>query len=141
MTGAIGEELVATNEQVNLGHRLIHLLHHTRTEAVGLDELHRGSEVRASDLDRPGALLGSLFDRGQEAAARDVVEERRGLGVTNEIDRGDWNLRQIEWNHAHTERTDDAKSFLIVRPCCALELRLRRIARDRSFEGRAEVAD
>src|SRR5262245_10274973 len=98
MASAIGKQLVATNEEVNFGHRLIHLFHYARTETVGLDELHGGCEVRASDLDGPGALLRPLFNRCQESAACDVVEERRRLGVANEINRGDRDVRQVEGN-------------------------------------------
>ena len=55
VAGAVREQLIAANEQVETRHGFVHPLHDARAEAICLYEIDGWSEVRAADLDRPGA--------------------------------------------------------------------------------------
>src|SRR5262249_3804737 len=136
MTGAAGQQLLASNKEVETGHGLIHPLHHASAEAVRLYEFHGGSEVRAADLDRPRAPFRSLFDLREKPAARDVIEEGRSFSVTDEIDRGNRDVRQIEGRYVHTQRANHTERLLMIRTCGSLEVIV-----DRAFESGPKITD
>src|SRR5262245_39953776 len=136
MTGAVGQQLLASNKEVETGHGLIHPLHHASAEAVRLYEFHSGSEVRAADLDRPRAPFRSLFNLRENTAARDVIEEGRSFSITDEIDRGDRDFRQVEWRHVHTQRANHTERLLIIRTCGSLE-----VIGDRAFQSRPKISN
>ena len=122
VTGPVCNQLLTSNEEVETGHRIIHLLHNTGAISVRLDELDGRSKVCASDLDWPCALFGPMFHLREEAAARGVVEKGGGFGITDEIDRGNRNARQIEWRHIHPQCANNSKRLLVVRTCGPLEV-------------------
>ena len=116
MAGAVREQLIAANEQVETRHGFVHALHDARAEAICLYEIDGWSEVRAADLDRPGASFRPLFDLREQPAARGVVEECGGFSIADEVDRRNRNIGQIKWDDLHTHRADNSKRFLIVGP-------------------------
>src|SRR4051794_24845166 len=93
MTGAVGERLPASDEEVEIAKGLVHLFHHAGTKAVRLYECHGGSEIGAADFDGPGAHLGPFFDLREQPAACGVIEERGSFGIADEVDGGDGDVR------------------------------------------------
>ena len=89
MACAVRQKLIAADEQIQVRHSQVHLLHDTRAVSVCLDELHRRSEVGAADFHRPRASFRPLFDRRQQTAACNGIKESRGFHVTNKIHRLD----------------------------------------------------
>src|SRR5262245_41684273 len=114
MTGAGAERLIASDEEVEIAHRFVDLLHHACADAYRLYAFHAGREVGATDFDGPGAHLGSFFRLGEQSAARDIIEERGRFGIADEVNRGDRDVRQIEGNYVNAQRADDAERLLIV---------------------------
>ena len=96
MSSTVGEKLVAPDEQVETGHRVVHLLHDARAEAVRLYKLDSRSEVRAADLNRSGAFFRSLFNGCEQSFPCNVIEEGGGFDIADEIDGRDRDVRQIE---------------------------------------------
>src|SRR5262249_15877048 len=136
MTGAVGQQLLASNKEVETGHGLIHPLHDASAEAVRLDEFHGGSEVRAADLDGSRAPFRSLFDLREKPAPRDVIEEGRSFSVTDEVTSGDRDVRQVEWRHVHTQRANHTERLLIIRTGGLLE-----VVGDRAFESGPKISN
>ena len=134
VTRAVGEQLVAPDEEIEAGHRLVHSLHNARAETVCLYEIDGRREVCASDLDRPGAFLGTLFDLREDSTAGDVIEERGGFSIPNEVNGGNRDVGQVERNDIHAKRPNDAECLLIVQACAAFE-----VIRDIAFKRRAQV--
>src|SRR3954470_18708421 len=62
VTGPVCNQLLTSNEEVETGHCVIHLLHDTGAISVRLDEFDGRSEVCASDLVWPCAPFGPVFD-------------------------------------------------------------------------------
>src|SRR5262245_11073904 len=114
MAGAVGERLVAADEQIEIAERFIELLHHEHAEAVRLDELDGRNEAPGTNLIGTPALFGSLLHRAQQAGARFLVERRGRFRVTDEIDRLDWYVGQCKWHDRDAERTDDLKRSVVV---------------------------
>ena len=82
MAQAVGETTVGPEEQVQIAHRLIHLLHDTHPLAITLDVLDGGREVGCAYLVRPLALLGALLGLRELSPHGDVVERGRGFHVS-----------------------------------------------------------
>ncbi len=102
VAGAVGQSKIAPDEQVEVGHGLIHLFHHPHPEPVALDELHRGREAGAANFVRPAALLGAVLGQREVAASRDVIEGRRRLHVAEEVDGLEGQLGKIEFGGVST---------------------------------------
>src|SRR5262245_32674952 len=86
---AVGQRLVAADEQIEIAERLIHLLHHARAVAIRLNEVDGGNEMSGANFVGPSALLRSVFHGRQDAGARRGVERRRRFRVADEIERLD----------------------------------------------------